>query len=111
MRSLDFLNGTHNRWRNVTVRRGYKWANLKIGEMVYLTTDGIMNDFPYDIAIIRAITIKPFADIKQDELKREHDPSCRDRAGLFRTMRKIYPDFQKQEVVTIIEYQPLHSRI
>ncbi len=110
MRSLDFLNGVHNRWRNVTVRRGYKWADLKIGERVCLTTKGELNDYPYDVAFIRSVTIKPFSDIKQHELKKEHDPTCKDRSGLFRAMKKAYPNFWKEEVVVLIEYQPVANR-
>jgi len=100
MRTMDFLNYTQRPFTNVTVRRGYKWANLKVGEMIMLSDNGN----PIEGATIRQILVKKFSDIKTEDIKREHDSYCTTRNHLFRAMRVAYPDFSMDEVVTIVTY-------
>lgn len=101
MRQMDFLNGIQNPWTNVTVRRGYKWADLKIGEEIELTDKKASIGL---IGRVAQVTVKIFKNIKAVELKREHDPLCRGRKGLLRAMKLAYPDFREDEVVTIVTY-------
>jgi hypothetical protein len=101
MREMDFVNGIQNPWTNVTVRRGYKWADLRIGEMIELLDKKIPMGLK---GIISQVTVKRFKDIKVHELRREHDRLCRSRTGLLRTMKSIYPDFSVDDVVTIVTY-------
>lgn len=101
MRTLDFIDCTQRRFTNVTVRRGYKWADLKIGDVIPITDKG--QDTGKN-ALIRQITIKPFTDIKGSELKREHDPTCTKRSGLLKAMKRAYPDFLPSEPVVLITY-------
>lgn len=101
MRQLDFMAFIQNRWTNVTVRRGYKWADLRIGEEVALTSNGHETGL---IGKVKEIRILAFRDIRKDDLKFEHDPTCRTRTGLLREMRRAYPDFSEGEPVVLVTY-------
>lgn len=100
MRQMDFLSYTQRPYTNVTVRMGYKWADLKIGEVITLTDNGR----PVGCAMIRMVQVKEFRDIKPEDIKREHDLSCTTKTGLRRAMKKAYPDFSDSDVVTIVTY-------
>jgi len=106
MRTLDFINGTHYRGLNVTVRKGYKWADVKIGEEVLLTTEGIPNEGICK-AVIRMIQIKPFNLISNRDIVLEHDPLCTTLNGLLPAMQRAYPDFKEDDVCTLLTYEPL----
>ena len=100
MRVMEFLNYKQRPYTNVTVRKGYKWADLKIGETISLAkgTDII------ETAWVKQVVVKRFCDIKPEDIKREHDPSCTTRNGLYRSMIKTYLFFGKQLPVTIVTY-------
>jgi hypothetical protein len=101
---LDFLNGVHHPGENVTVRRGYKWANRKIGELVRLTTEGKDTGM---FAFIRKIIIKPFWMIEDSEIQKEHDSECRTKEGLLAAMKKAYGDFRQTEPCVLLTYEPV----
>ena len=100
MRKMDFLNYTQRPYTNVTVRLGYKWANLQIGEAIQLCDNGLA----VEDAVVRQIVVKRFMDIKLEDIKREHDPARLTKNSLRRAMRKAYPDFFDTDVVTIVTY-------
>ena len=105
MRTLDFIYGIHHSGLNVTVRRGYKWAEVNIGEEVILSTKGVPNEGDYRKAIIRAITIKPFNLITSREITLEHDPLCTTPDGLLTAMQRAYPDFKEDDVCVLLTYE------
>lgn len=107
MRTLDFLVGEHHGGLNVTVRRGYKWADLKVGEVVALATAGVLNSEPdFTKAVIYSVTVKSFFTIQAHEIAQEHDPDCRNMVGLLAAMERAYPDFTQEDVCVIVGYIP-----
>jgi hypothetical protein len=100
MRNMDFLNYVQRPYTNVTVRRGYKWADLPIGGTIMLCDNGDS----VETAVVRQVLIKRFSDVKPEDLRREYDPSCTHRHGLLKSMVNAYPDFTKDEPVTIVTY-------
>jgi len=82
---------------NCTVRYGYKWADLKIGEEILLNGDRR--------AIVKKLLICRFKEIKKEDILCEHDPKCRTIDGLFDVLSEIYPGFSNNSVVTIIYFE------
>ena len=80
---------------NLTVRRGLKWASIKKGEFLN-DNDGVT----YNKVLYTKI--KRFIDITPKELKQEHDPLCRVKSNLLKVMKRIYPDFDQYELVTLV---------
>lgn len=105
MRKMDFINCMHHPGINLTVRRGYKWADLKVGEGIRILDNGKPSriyEFP---AIVTELRVKRFYDITQDEMHFEHDPECIDIDGLTKAMRKAYRDFSPGDVCTLVFYE------
>ncbi len=100
MRQMDFLKYTQRPYTNVTVRRGYNWSNLAIGEVIELCDNGKR----VEDATVRQVLVKRFADIKLEDIKREHDLTCNSKNSLRRALRKVYPDIFDTDVVTIVTY-------
>lgn len=100
MRQMDFQHYVQRPYTNTTVRKGYKWSNLAIGEVIELQDNGKR----VEDATVRQIVVKRFGDIKLEDLKREHDQVCVTKNSLRRAMRKVYPDFFDTDVVTIVTY-------
>ena len=98
---MQFRNPIFHNGINCTVRRGYKWANLKIGEKILLNTG--------EEVTIEKLIVCRYKDIKKSDLKYEHDPNCRVKTGLFKTLCDIYPNFDMNTVVTIVYFK--YSRI
>ena len=97
---------------NLTVRKGQKWADLKVGEEILLRETPI-TDLRLGTEVIRHATIwdvkvMSFNDLLQypEILKLEHDPFCQNYGGLFQTMRKVYDGFLPHELVTLVFYVP-----
>jgi len=82
---------------NCTVRYGYKWANLRIGEEILLNGD--------KRASIKKLLICRFNEIKERDISCEHDPECRTIDGLFNTLSKVYPKFSNNSIVTVIYFK------
>jgi len=97
MKILKFQNPIFHDGINCTVRRGYKWTNLKIGETILLNGERK--------ATIEKVSVLRFKDIKVKDIKHEHDPKCRTTNGLFKVLSSIYPDFGVDTVVTIIYFK------
>ena len=79
---------------NLTVRRGLKWADLKGREFLY--TDGVIQCFA------EKVKVKRFKDISDDELRLEHDKLCENRDNLLEVMKRLYPGFDSNEIVTLV---------
>ncbi len=123
MRTLLFQNNVHNtekveipgsepRAVNLTVRKGLKWSDLKVGEIVELrATKGppplMVTSCSGNGGTIYDVKIMPFNALMNYPrmLKLEHDPKCQNYAGLFETMRKVYDGFLQHELVTLVFYE------
>jgi len=101
MKILKFQNPIFHDGLNCTVRQGYKWANLKIGETILLNGERK--------ATIEKISVLRFKDVKVEDIRYEHDPKCRTTNGLFKVLSGIYPDFDIDTVVTIIHFKLIKS--
>ena len=89
---LLFRNPVFREGKNVTVRRGIKWS---LETEAYIKNIGIVE---LSSVVIRA------ADIMNEMIEFEHDPSCRNRYGLINELRRIYPGFNENEIVTILSF-------
>ena len=97
LRTIHFSNPVFHDGINCTVRRGYKWANLRIGEEILLNGD--------KRASVKKLLICRFNEIKERDISCEHDPECRTIDGLFNTLSKVYPNFSNNSIVTIIYFK------
>jgi len=96
-RNIQFQNPVFHKGLNCTVRRGYKWANLKIGEVVLLNET--------KEAVIEKLLVARFGDVKNEDIEYEHDPICRRKESLFKVLSEIYPNFTWDTVITIIYFR------
>lgn len=122
MRTLLFQVNVHNtklveipheekpRAVNLTVRKGLKWSDLKVGDVIELRETGAeppagTGDVVY--ATIYDVKIMPFNALMNYHrmIQLEHDPHCRTYTGLFETMRKVYDGFLQHELVTLVFYE------
>jgi len=97
LRIIHFNKPVFHDGTNCTVRYGYKWADLKIGEEILLNGD--------KRAIVKKLLICRFKEIKKEDILCEHDPECRTIDGLFDTLSDIYPNFSNNSIVTIIYFK------
>ena len=120
-RTLLFQNNVHNtekiempgskpRAVNLTVRKGLKWADLKVGDTIMLQETGApapVIEADEVLATIYDIKVMSFADLMnyRQMLKLEHDPKCQNYPGLFETMRSVYDGFLQHELVTLVFYE------
>jgi len=138
MRTLLFKVNVHNtekveipgeekpRAINLTVRKGLKWSDLKVGDTVNLRdTAADTHDYTNDgtppggasmpplyedqLATIYDVKVMSFADLMNygTLLKLEHDPKCQTYHGLHATMRRVYDGFLQHELVTLVMYEPV----
>lgn len=120
MRTLLFQNNVHNtkpveipnhgpRAVNLTVRKGLKWTDLKVGDVVELRETGA-DASPCGgevTATIYDVKVMVFKDLLNygKMLNLEHDPECRGFPGLYKTMRNVYDGFLQHELVTLVFYE------
>ena len=86
-----------------TVRRG---ETRPASEFDILTQDGRKvgrGQIEYTITL-------PFRAVSENDLKNEHDPACRTRAGLLDALQRYYPSFIPSESVTVINFTVLEAR-
>ena len=121
MRTLLFQNNVHNtkkidipgdvpRAINLTVRKGIKWSDLKVGETIEVCETGKEAEVTCGNQIratIYDIKVMVFADCMNYDkmLDLEHDPECRNYRGLFNVMRRVYDGFLQHELVTLVYYE------
>jgi len=102
IRVMDFRNPVFRKGLNCTVRFGYKWANLKVGEKLIFTSG--------QEARVERILVCRFKDLTDKDIKYDHDPHCRSKEGLFNCLSALYPEFardKEQSVVTVIYFRIL----
>jgi hypothetical protein len=100
MKTIEFKNPEFRRGLQVTVRRGRKWLDLIVGEVVKLVdTAGKIK--PRTAEVVGVMCCR-FHDIPQGTLDLEHDPQCVDRYVLLDEMRRCYEGFEPWEVVTVV---------
>lgn len=58
----------------------------------------------YGTATILETKVIPFNSLTTDLLEFEHDPSCRTKEGLYKEMCKVYPNFNENEIVTLVYF-------
>ena len=97
LRTNYFNNPVFHDGINCTVRHGYKWANLRIGEEILLNGD--------KRASVKKLLICRFNEIKEKDISCEHDPECRTIDGLLSTLSKLYSNFSNNSVVTVIYFE------
>ena len=120
MRTLLFKNNVHStekveipgddkpRAVNLTVRKGFKWSDLKVGEYVEVKETGASEHSGFKVlATIYDVKVMPFNALMNYPrlLKLEHDPKCQHYTGLWETMRKVYDGFLQHELVTLVMYE------
>jgi len=97
MKTIHFKTPKYRDSINCTVRLGYKWADLKIGEKILLNGE--------QQAVVKKLLICRFNEIRERDILCEHDPKCRTIDGLFNTLSEIYPNFSNNSIVTIIYFE------
>lgn len=87
---------------NVTVRRGQNWykKGLVPGNKFFAYGDYIGS--PSAVVECVGIMLIPFLLIPDPLLTYHHDEQCSSLLGLEKVMRKLYPGFQTNELVTVV---------
>ena len=103
LKQLLFSNPVFHDGINVTVRKGYKWADA-MGEIVdVMNTDGTGEPI---MAQVLGVLMTKLNTIPESILQHEHDPSCRTLSGITKEMRNVYGDDVKDdEPVTVLFFE------
>jgi hypothetical protein len=101
MKQLKFSNPVFHEGENITVRRGTQWSGIT--GMV-----SINDDLSANIIYTQCFV---FRDIDEDDIALEHDPDCRRWEGLHNELRRLYPGFSVNEIVTIVHFIPLPIKL
>ena len=94
---LDFSHAVFNDGRNTTVRRGNRWHGVAQARL--RMPDGTLSS-----PIALATELKRFDALTADDIRCEHDPHCRTVPGLLAELRRHYPGFNPDEVVTLCHF-------
>ena len=97
--TLKFKNFVFHDGLNITVRNGLKW-NMKNPSKFGIAESTDKVEIKMPIVFIGSFSVK-FKDIPKDILKYEHDPDCQTYDGLLNVMKKVYPGFKDNNIVTI----------
>jgi hypothetical protein len=101
---MDFLNPEFYPGMNVTVRRGDKWYNkARVGDAIEFYKIGLLE--PINCGKIVGMAYLPFLLIPEQFLSYEHDLTCDNFMGLLEAMKKAYPDFSAEELVTVVIFK------
>jgi hypothetical protein len=103
LKQLLFSNPVFHDGINVTVRKGYKWADA-MGEVVdVMNTDGTGEPI---MAHVLGVLTTQLDKIPESILMHEHDPECRTLRGITKVMREVYGDEVKDdEPVTVLFFE------
>lgn len=105
MHDLLFLNPVLNKGVNVTVRRGTKWADKAVvGDEVLIFETGKM-DHCFGKAEIIGLACLPCNMIPAEWLMLEHDATCKTQHGLEKAMKRAYPNFKSDDIVTVLLFE------
>ena len=98
---MPFRNPKFHKGVNCTARKGETWKCLKVGET-------------FMVEHISAVVVKVLRcrlkDLKDKDIKYEHDPECRTLKGLKNCLYGIYPEMmaqKKESVITVIYFSIL----
>lgn len=94
---LDFANATFNDGRNTTVRRGSRWHGVARARL--RLPDGSLSS-----PVALQTELKRFDALTAQDLRFEHDPRCRTVQGLLAELRRHYPGFDPDDVVTLCHF-------
>jgi len=92
---LEFQNPVFHPGWNTTVRRGSKWSKERLA--------GVQVGSSCVVVELKSVQYH-FHQLRDHMLRHEHDPSCRTVEGLFTEMCRIYPGFQRNEEVTLVDF-------
>lgn len=103
---LLFKNPVFKPGKNVTVRRGIKWAlPMEVTPRGIPVCDTYAPNIILGYATNVVAKMKRFCDIKVSEIADEHDEKCQTIAGLHEAMIRAYGEgFDFKEIVTILEF-------
>jgi hypothetical protein len=93
---LQFFNPVFHIGRNVTVRKGTKWAN----EVMAV----VLGDANTAYVVPLVTHVQPFNLLTDKDLVDEHDPGCRTVAGLLADLQRAYPGFKATDEVTVVKF-------
>ncbi len=108
--TLQFQNPVFENHSMITIRKGPKWSRL-VAPGVHIDIEDVSDQesFAPEIigeAFIEGVLLTTLNEIPDEILAREHDPSCRDRVGLFAEMTRIYgEDFAGTDLVTVVFFR------
>jgi len=91
-----------------TVRRGFKWADLKFEDIILLcvcTRDPEQHDVQGSGKVLE-VWVGVFADIPARYIENEHETRSRYYSGLLESMENAYgEEFDELEYVTVLTYR------
>lgn len=97
---LLFQNPVFNSGLNVTCRNGDKWMKVNIGDSLAIKETG--KDQVIATGTVLGKALLPAKLIPESLLYYEHDPSCRNLDGLLCEMKRVYPGFSEDSMVTVL---------
>lgn len=105
IRTLLFLNPTIQPGLNLTVRKGDKWADLQVGDVLRVARTGADDETLAFVEVEAALPTR-FGDLTQRHLIAEHDPNCREPAGLRGAMEAAYGEISYDDEVILLFFRP-----
>src|SRR6185295_10469414 len=91
----------------VTVRKGFKWADVEMGEELDLcvcTRDPETHDVQGK-GTVEGVWVGRFGELPASLIELEHEESSRVYSGLLESMRRAYgEDFEEDTFVTVVMY-------
>ena len=83
--------------RNTTIRRGDRW-HAQARARLRLHDGSLSPPIPLQTSL------KKFSALSASDLQFEHDPQCRNLAGLLLELQRLYPGFDPDEIVTVCHF-------
>ena len=99
MARLLFDKPAHHAGKNVTVRRGIKWASIGPGPVELEAEGMVRRGRILDVALFH------FQHLPGWVYRLEHDPACHTYEGLRAAMARVYPTFDAKEIVSVVSYE------
>ena len=94
----------------VTIRRGFKWAQVPVGAVV----DLVFQSSPDDVlgesrgtAKVTGVWVGRLLDLPARIIEKEHEPSSRTYSELVSSLKRGYGDFNEAEYFTALFYKRL----
>lgn len=97
---LFFQNPIFHKGLNVTVRNGDTWMKVSIGDTLVIKETGKEQLVTTATVVGKALLCVKL--VPESVLQYEHDPSCRNLAGLLLEMKRVYSNFSEDNLVTVL---------